>query len=118
MSLLSITQPLLATVSPRRQHAPGGGFEKAEHAAAFVPLPFIEYYWDDTPGRRQPSEINARFRVLVPLLQELTPIVRRRGKSVNAVELEDLIRELSGPERERVRGYVEAIVEQRADAEG
>lgn len=87
--------------------------EQAEHAAAFVPLPVIECYWDDTPGRHKPSEINARFRVLVPLLQELKPIVRRRGKSVNSVELEDLIRDLSGPERERVRGYVEAIVEQR-----
>ena len=35
-----------------------------------------------------------------------------------AVELEDLIRELSGLERERVRGYIEAIVEQRADPAG
>lgn len=85
--------------------------EQEEHAAAFVPLPFIECYWDNAPDRRQLSE---RFRVLVPLLQKLTPIVRRRGKSVNSVELEDLIRDLSGPERERVRGYVEAIVEQRS----
>jgi transcriptional regulator with XRE-family HTH domain len=82
-----------------------------EHAAAFVRLPFIECYWDNTPGARQLSE---RDRVLVPLLQEPTPIVRRRGRSVNSVELEDLIRDLSGPERERVRGYVEAIVEQRS----
>ncbi len=88
--------------------------ELAEAVAAFVPLPFIEFYWDDMPGRREPFW----YRVRVPLLQELTPIVRRRGKSVNAVELEDLIRSLSGPERERVRGYVEAIVEQRADPEG
>jgi len=87
--------------------------EQADHAAAFVPLPVIECYWDDTRGRRQPSEINARFQVLVPLVQELTPIVRRRAKSVNTAELEDLIRSLSGPERERVRGYVEAIAEQR-----
>ena len=91
--------------------------EQEADGAAFVPLPFIECYWDSTPGRRQPFEINARYRVRVPLLQELTPIVRRRGKSVNAVELEDLIRDLSGPERERVRGYVEAIIEQRADLE-
>ena len=54
----------------------------------------------------------------MPLLQELTPIVRRRGKSVRAVDLEDLLRELSGPERERVRGYIDAIVEHRADPEG
>jgi hypothetical protein len=89
--------------------------ENAAAAAAFVPLPFIESDLDDTPGWRQLSAIADWYRVRVPLLQELTPIVRRRGKSVNAVELEDLIRDLSGPERERVRGYVEAIVEQRAD---
>jgi len=92
--------------------------EKEEaHDAAFVPLPFIECYWDNRPGRPQPWEMNDWYRIRVPLLQKLTPIVRRRGKSVNAVELEDLIRDLSGPERERVRGYVEAIIEQRADLE-
>ena len=91
--------------------------ENAAAAAAFVPLPIIQCVWDDTPGWRQYSETTDRYLVRVPLLQELTPIVRRRGKSVNAVELEDLIRDLSGPERERVRGYVEAIVEQRADSE-
>lgn len=91
--------------------------ENAAAAAAFVPLPIIQSIWDDTPGWRQYSETADRYLVRVPLLQELTPIVRRRGKSVNALELEDLIRDLSGPERERVRGYVEAIVEQRADSE-
>jgi hypothetical protein len=92
--------------------------EEENAAAAFVPLPIIECVWDGTPGWRQPSATTDRYRVRVPLLQELTPIVRRRGKSVNAVELEDLIRDLSGPERERVRGYVEAIVEQRGDSGG
>lgn len=75
--------------------------------AAFVPLPIIGIYWAD-----------ARDGVRMPLLEKPSPIVRRRGKSVNTVELEDLIRELSGPERERVRGYVEAVVEQRAEREG
>lgn len=75
--------------------------------AAFDPLPIIGIYWAD-----------ARDGVRMPLLQKPTPIVRRRGKSVNTVELEDLIRELSGPERERVRGYVEAVLEQRATPEG
>ena len=84
--------------------------EEEEHSAAFVPLPVIECFWD-TQGGRDPS---GRFPVLVPLIQKLTPIARRRGRSVNSMELEDLIRELSGPERERVRGYVEAIVEQRS----
>ena len=91
--------------------------ENEAYAAAFVPLPIIEL-GDEPPGWRQLSEFSDWYRVRVPLLQEFTPIVRRRGKSVNAVELEDLIRDLSGPERERVRGYVEAIVEQRADSEG
>jgi hypothetical protein len=91
--------------------------ENAEADDAFDPLPFIECFWEGTPGRRQQLEMK-RDRVRVPLLQELTPIVRRRGKSVKAVELEDLIRDLSGQERERVRGYVEAIVEQRAEPEG
>lgn len=86
--------------------------------AAFVPMPIIECEWVVTPDRPPSYDNLDRYRVPVPLLQELTPIVRRRGKSVNAVELEDLIRDLSGPERERVRGYIEAIVEQRANPEG
>jgi hypothetical protein len=84
--------------------------EQDEHSAAFVPLPVIECCWD-TQGGRDPSD---RFPVLVPLIQKLTPIARRRDRSVKSMDLEDLIRELSGPERERVRGYVEAIVEQRS----
>ncbi len=90
--------------------------ENAEAEAAFVPLPLIECYWAGMPGRREPSEMR-RDRVRVPLLRGLTPVVRRRAKSVKAAELEDLIRDLSGPERERVRGYIEAVVEQRADPE-
>jgi hypothetical protein len=91
--------------------------ENEAAAAAFVPLPFVVCEWY-APGRRQSLEMIGAYRVLVPLLQKVTPIVRRRGKSVNAVELEDLIFDLSGPERERVRGYIEAIVEQRADPKG
>lgn len=86
--------------------------ENEEAADAFLPLPLIEFYWYGTPGRREPSEMKWDA-IRVPLLLKLTPIVRRRGSSVKAVELEDLIRDLSGPERERVRGYIEAIVEQR-----
>lgn len=51
------------------------------------------------------------YRVEIPLLEKPTPIVRKRGKSVNANDLGDLILKLSGPERERVRGYIEAIIE-------
>jgi len=78
--------------------------------AAFVPIPIINCYSRAVSG---PS-----YSVGVPVLTRLTPVARRRGKSVKAVELDDLIRALTGPERERVRGYVEAIVEQRADANG
>ena len=80
-------------------------------AATFDPLPLIWCYWGSGSGRPQDGKRDA---VRVPLLRELAPIVRRRGKTVEALELEDLIRDLSGPERERVRGYIEAIVEQRA----
>lgn len=84
--------------------------EQHEHFAAFVTLPIIECHWD-TPGGRDPSH---RFLAPVPLLQKLTPIARPRGRYVKSAELEDLLRDLSGPERERVRGYIEAIVEQRS----
>lgn len=89
--------------------------ERADHAKAFVPLPVIECYWDDRPGDPRPREINDRHLVLVPVLEEFTPIVRRRAKSMDLVGLEDLIRELTGPERERVRGYVDAVIQQRSD---
>lgn len=82
-------------------------------ADAFVPLPLVECLWGVGPGRQRPQD-QKRDLVRVPVLRELTPIVRRRTKLVGTVELEDLIRDLSGPERERVRGYIEAIVEQRA----
>lgn len=86
--------------------------ENEAAADAFLPLPLIEFAWSPTPGRREPSD--PRWdAVRVPLLEKLTPIVRRRGSSVTAVDLEDLIRNLSGSERERVRGYIEAIIEQR-----
>lgn len=92
-----------------------GQQKKLEAAfAAFVPLPLIWIYWADATAPRPHHGFTSRDGVRMPLLEKPTPIVRRRGKSVNTVELEDLIRELSGPERERVRGYVEAVVEQRA----
>jgi hypothetical protein len=59
------------------------------------------------------DEVGPVHEVHVPRLERQEPVARRRGKSVKAVELEDLVRSLTGPERERVRGYVEAIVEQR-----
>lgn len=91
--------------------------EENEKWAETFPLPCIERSRGGRPARERRFEFEEGERVRVPLLQEPTPIVRRRGKSVKAVDLEDLIRELSGQERERVRGYIDAIIEQRADSE-
>lgn len=88
--------------------------ERIENEAAweaYLPLPLIEFVWGATPGARELSE--QRFAaVRVPLLQEVTPIVRR-SSGLSAAGLEDLIRALSAPERERVRGYIDAVVESR-----
>lgn len=43
----------------------------------------------------------------------LKPIKRKRGVSLKTKQLEDLIKSLSGPERARVQGYIEAIIENR-----
>ena len=103
---------------------PGGGpltaaqeDENKEWADTF-PLPCIERSRGALPPRERRFEFEEGERIRVPLLRKPTPIVRRRGKSVRAADLEDLLRELSGPERERVRGYIDAIVEHRADPEG
>ena len=44
---------------------------------------------------------------------EEPPLLRVRAKSVKETELKDLIDELSGPERDRVLGYVTALIESR-----
>ena len=73
--------------------------------AAFVPRPTIVCYSRDVIG--------PVYEVHVPVLVKEEPIARHRGTSLKAVALDELIRSLTGPERERVRGYVEAIVEHR-----
>lgn len=77
-------------------------------SAAFVPIPWIRCYSREVSG--------PIYGVAVPVLAHVAPVARRRGKSIDVVQLDDLIRALTGPERERVRGYVDAIIEQRADA--
>jgi hypothetical protein len=74
--------------------------------AAFVPRPTIVCYSREVVG--------PVYEVHVPVIEKEGPIARHRGTSVNAVTLDELIRSLTAPERERVRGYVEAIVEQRS----
>jgi transcriptional regulator with XRE-family HTH domain len=78
-------------------------------------LPCIHCPRADPPGYERRAEYEEGELVQVPVLGKPAPIVRRRGKSVKATDLEDLVRTLSGPERERVRGYVDAIIEQRPD---
>jgi transcriptional regulator with XRE-family HTH domain len=98
------------TITPEQQD------EDADAANAFLPLPLIEFGWSPTGGRPQGSD--TRWDAIrVPLLQEFTAHARRRSHSVKPADLESLVRKLSGPERERVRGYVEAILEERAHAE-
>lgn len=74
--------------------------------AAFVPRPTIVCYSREVVG--------PVYEVHVPVIEKEGPIARHRGTSVNAVTLDELIRSLTAPERERVRGYVEAILEQRS----
>ena len=98
---------------------PGGppltGLQEDENAAlaSTYPLPFIERTRGGTPASERRFEYEEGELVRVPPLQEQAPIVRRRGKSMGPADLEDLINELTGPERERVRGYIDAIIEQR-----
>lgn len=97
----------------------GGGLtaeqedKQAEHGAAFVRQPLIYCDWDDRHGDPRPCRRTAREVAGVPVLGRSVPIVRKRAKSMKNSELQNLIRDLSGPERERVRGYLEAVVEQR-----
>lgn len=103
---------------------PGGlaltGHQEDENAewARTYPLPSIERTRGGTPFSERRSLYEDGELVRVPLLQAQTPIVRRRGKSMGTADLEELLRELTGPERDRVRGYIDAIIDQRAtDAE-
>lgn len=41
------------------------------------------------------------------------PIIRKRSKSTTSMELEAVIASLTGPERDRVLGYVSALLENR-----
>ena len=104
-------------VQPRKFEDPiPTDLDEGEHNGAaweaFVPLPVIWVLWHDPDA---PGPVDA---LTVPLLKKPTPIVRRRATSVLTADLEDLIRTLSGPERERVRGYVEAVVEERSRRDG
>lgn len=105
-----ILEAAMQTVTPEQE-------DEDADAAQAPELPLIEFEWHPTsePRDRADARLGA---IRVPLLQKVEPIVRRRRGSVRAVELEDLISDLSAPERERVRGYIEAIVEQRADLGG
>ena len=95
--------------------APLTGSQEDENAewASTYPLPVIERTRGGTPVSQRRSEYEEGELVRVPLLRKQTAIVRRRGKSVGAAELVDLCHGLTGPERERVRGYIDAIIDLR-----
>ncbi len=63
-----------------------------------------------TMDRLVPNGMN---QIQVPKIEKITPIKRQRSNSLSKTELERLIYELSGSERTRVQGYVEAIIENR-----
>lgn len=42
------------------------------------------------------------------------PIIRRRAKTINVIGLEELVKQLTGPERSRVRGYIDEVIGERA----
>lgn len=86
-----------------------------EQWRAMVDLPLILCFRVDVSERHRRSEFVEGELVRVPLVKKLVPVVRRRVRSVDAAALEGLIGGLSGPERERVRGYIDAIIEQRSD---
>jgi transcriptional regulator with XRE-family HTH domain len=66
-----------------------------------------------TMDRLVPGGMN---QILVPKIEKPTPIKRQRNRSkpLRKKELEKLIYALSGSERTRVQGYIEAIIENRA----
>ncbi|MCB1256757.1 MAG: helix-turn-helix transcriptional regulator [Microthrixaceae bacterium] len=86
--------------------------ENVEWADTY-PLPVIERTRGGTPLNERRFEYEEGELVRVPPLRKQAAIVRRRGKSMGAPELVDLFHELTGPERERVRGYIDAIIDQR-----
>ncbi len=73
-----------------------------------APLPIIELWWRDGSEYARPAEID------VPLLDPTKPGDRRQTTSTPTSELITLIEALAATERDRVRGYIDAIIENRA----
>jgi transcriptional regulator with XRE-family HTH domain len=44
--------------------------------------------------------------------EEEPPIVRTRRRTIRPKELEELINDLTGPQRERVRGYIDCLLKE------
>lgn len=84
----------------------GEGEDQGQHVE-FVPLPTLWVLWHDD---RAPDPVAA---VTIPLIEQQTPIARRRASTLAADDLQKLIYALSAVERERVRGYIDAIIEDR-----
>lgn len=56
------------------------------------------------------------FTITIPKIEKNDPIQRRRTKSIDTKSLEILISDLTGSERNRVRRYVELVIEERTNS--
>jgi len=72
------------------------------------PLPMIHGLWG-------PQNVKDRIErwIQVPFIEKDQPVRRPRGEATTSEELETLVGRLSALERERVRGYVDALIENR-----
>ena len=75
-----------------------------ELEADFLELPFVNVYEDGFP----------RYGVGLPLLETRAGRALRSGTSAASRDLKGMIRRLTPCERERVRGYIDAILELRS----
>lgn len=66
------------------------------------------------PEDERISEFAEGELIEIPWIRDPSPIARPRTRSADTSDLDELIRSLTGAERERVRGYIEAIIGGRA----
>lgn len=100
------------SVQPLRRDDPIPKFlsdEDAENARSqhFSPLPVLWVSWASTEASERVAG------VVIPKIAPVAPIVRRRQSSLKARDLVEMLNGLNSLERERVRGYVEALIEAR-----
>lgn len=74
----------------------------------FKPFPVLWVTWASEEADGEPAA------VVIPRIAPLSPIVRQRKASLTSKDLGAMVQGLNSLERERVRGYIEAIIEERA----